>query len=133
MLCTHPKGDSASSCRGDWVDRICMGSIRSPVPSHHSSMSMRSPSAPIGHGTVAPSEDVLVVGAALPDFSGDSLRQIPVAILNYLGCSSPDWYALLSIYLSILHQCAHYGGQSGGRGHSAIGITMCTALSYWMF
>ena len=61
-------------------------------------MSMRSPSAPIGHGTVAPSEDVPVVGAALPDFSGESLRHIPVAIYNYLGCFSPDFdlYAFMA-------------------------------------
>ena len=59
-------------------------------------MSMRSPSAPIGHGTVAPSEDVPVVGAAVPDFSGESLRHIPVAIYNYLGCFSPDLYAFMA-------------------------------------
>ena len=34
--------------------------------------------------------------AALPDFSGEMLRHIPVAILTYLGCFSLDWYAFVA-------------------------------------
>ena len=34
--------------------------------------------------------------AALPDFSGEMLRHIPCAILNYLGCFSLDWYAFVA-------------------------------------
>ena len=57
---------------------------------------MQSSSAPLGHGTIALCGYVPVIGVVLPDFSGESLRHIPVAILNYIGCLTMASCALMA-------------------------------------
>ena len=74
-----------------------MHGISKTPHSHHCVIAMQSSSSPLGHGTIVLCGYVPAIAVVLPDFSGESLRHIPVAILNYVGSFTMASCALMAV------------------------------------
>ena len=83
-------------------------------------IAMQSLSESFRDGKIALSGYVPVCGVGLPDFSMESLRHIPGAIVNYVGSLSMAYCALLAAS-KMVHSWYHcrFDEVIGGDGHVA--------------